>query len=163
MNASEHDPKSLKIFLVLAFLWGVFGLVVTAHAEPALPLSPPGFENQAQWQKAVQAVVEKKDATVLLSILQVGDGRLDGYFSTNYAHYLQEIAQKQTELFLKVAAEHHKKDWKAALKYLVNESQGLPRNLERAMERIPKKSPEYSHAQVALKVARGEAKKLGKE
>ncbi|MEZ4749301.1 MAG: hypothetical protein R3B54_01355 [Bdellovibrionota bacterium] len=86
----------------------------------------------------------EKDADVLLGILQVGDGRLDGYFSTNYSHYLQEIAQKQTQLFLKVAAQHHAKDWKKALRYLVNESKGLPRNLERALEKVPKNSPEYS-------------------
>ncbi|MCB0403876.1 MAG: hypothetical protein KDD51_03770 [Bdellovibrionales bacterium] len=165
MNTSEHDPKSLKVFLVLAFLWGIFGLVLTGYAEtPATPpLAPPGFDNQIPWQKATQAVIEKQDEAALLGILQVGDGHLDGYFSTNYTHYLQEIALKQTEMFLRVAAQHHRNDWRAALRYLVNENQGLPPSLERALLQIPKKSAQHALAQAALKAARSEAKKLGKE
>lgn len=133
-----------------------------AVAEQAAALEAPGFENAEAWDAAVKQIVEKDDAALLKRVFAVGEGRLDGYYSTNYSYHLSRIAVGNTRLFLRVADEVYGPKLERPMRYLVNESRGYPRELKRSLQAVPKGTKEHAIAKRFLALADAKAKRLGK-
>lgn len=133
-----------------------------AVADSVDSLEKPGFENAEAWEEAVKSVIEKDDTKMMARILAIGESRLDGMYSTNYAHYLSRIAKENTPFFLRSADEKYGAKIERSLKYLVNESEGFPRDLRKSLEEVKAGSKEHAIAQRLLKLADAKSKRLGK-